>query len=116
MTDPVWQKVALEHTFRATKMWSRISRFSEVSKADLAAAVAWAIAAFALLHRLPYGVSHGDEAFYSAMPYSFAIGNRPYFDELAIHQNAGILLVPLYRIYLAIAGSADGIILFNRYL
>ncbi|HEY3664757.1 MAG TPA: hypothetical protein VGL19_02110 [Polyangiaceae bacterium] len=97
-------------------MWSRVSRFSEVSNADLAAAAAWLIAAIALYHRLPYGVSHGDEAFYNAMPYSFAIGNRPYFDELAIHQNAGVLLVPFYRIYLAIAGSADGIILFNRYL
>jgi hypothetical protein len=112
----VWQKPAPEHTFRATKMWSRLPRFSEISKTDLVAAAAWAIAAVALLHRLPYGVSHGDEAFYSAMPYSFVIGNRPYFDELAIHENAGVLLVPFYRVYVAIAGSADGIILFNRYL
>src|SRR5450432_1674086 len=97
-------------------MWRRLSRISEIPKVALAAALAWLIAAFALLHRLPYGVSHGDEAFYSAMPYSFAIGNRPYFDELAIHENAGVLLVPFYRVYLAIAGSADGIILFNRYL
>ena len=97
-------------------MWSRIPRFSEISKTDLAAAAAWAIAAVALLHRLPYGVSHGDEAFYSAMPYTFALGNRPYVDELGTQQNAGVLLVPFYRVYLAIAGSTDGIILFNRYL
>ncbi|HEY1535470.1 MAG TPA: hypothetical protein VGF76_15700 [Polyangiaceae bacterium] len=61
-------------------------------------------------------MSHGDEAFYSAMPYTFALGNRPYVDELGTQQSAGILLVPFYRVYLAIAGSADGIILFNRYL
>jgi hypothetical protein len=97
-------------------MLRRLSRIFEISKAELAAAAAWAIAAFALLHRLPYGMSNGDEAFYSAMPYSFVIGNRPYVDELAIHQNAGMLLVPFYRVYLAIAGSADGIILYNRYL
>ncbi|MEO8902012.1 MAG: hypothetical protein ABI488_09105 [Polyangiaceae bacterium] len=83
---------------------------------DLAAALLWAAAAVILLYRLPYGVSHGDEAFYSAMPYSFILGNRPYFDELALHQNAGLLLVPFYRVYLAIVGSADGIIMFNRHL
>ena len=75
---------------------------------------AWAMTACVLLYRLPYGVSHRDEAFYSAMPYSFLLGNRPYTDELALHQNAALLLVPFYRAYVAIVGSADGIILFNR--
>ncbi|HEX3852716.1 MAG TPA: hypothetical protein VHW01_17250 [Polyangiaceae bacterium] len=83
---------------------------------DIAAALLWAAAAGVLLYRLPYGVSHRDEAFYSAMPYSFLLGNRPYFDELALHQNAGLLLVPFFRVYLAIVGSADGIIMFNRHL
>ena len=83
---------------------------------QLAAASAWVMAAAALLHRIPYGTSNRDEAFYSAMPYSFLLGNRPYVDELAMHQNAGILLMPLYRAYLLVVGSADGIILFNRYL
>src|SRR6187399_2699728 len=87
-----------------------------LSIAERVALLAWLLTAAALLVRIPFGVSHRDEAFYSAMPYSFLIGNQPYFDERAIHQNAGILLMPLYRLYLAIAGSADGIILFNRYL
>jgi len=82
--------------------------------AQVAAGLVWAIAALSLLHRLPYGVSHRDEAFYGAMPYSFLLGNRPYVDELARHQNAGILVLPFFRLYRAIVGSADGIILFNR--
>jgi len=77
---------------------------------------AWVLTACVLLYRLPYGASNKDEAFYSAMPYSFLLGNRPYTDELALHQNAGLLLVPFYRVYVAIVGSADGIILFNRSL
>ncbi len=96
------------------RIW-RNWRVSEISIMEVVAAIAWLIAAFALLRRLPYGVSHGDEAFYSSMPYAFAIGNRPYYDELAIHQNAAVLLLPFYRVYVTIAGS-DGIILFNRYL
>ena len=94
-------------------LWSRIRKLSAT---EITAAVAWLLALGALRYRLPYGVSHRDEAFYSAMPYSFLIGNRPYFDERTIHQNAGVLLLPFYRLYLAVAGSADGIILFNRYL
>jgi hypothetical protein len=77
--------------------------------------LAWGATLALLVYRVQFGVSHRDEAFYSAMPYSFALGTRPFFDELAIHQNAAILMTPLYRAYLAIAGSADGIILFNRY-
>lgn len=76
---------------------------------------AWIATLALLLYRVQFGVSHRDEAFYSAMPYAFALGARPFFDELAIHQNAAILMTPLYRGYLAIVGSADGIILFNRY-
>ncbi len=84
--------------------------------ATIAAACAWLIALGVLRYRLPYGAGNRDEAFYSAMPYSFLLGNQPYVDELALHQNAGILMMPFFRVYLAIAGSADGIILFNRYL
>ncbi|HEX2674487.1 MAG TPA: hypothetical protein VHM25_26610 [Polyangiaceae bacterium] len=79
-------------------------------------ACAWLGALGVLRYRLPYGVDHTDEAFYSALPYSFLIGNQPYLDERTVHQNAGILLMPMYRLYLALAGSTDGIILFNRYL
>ena len=93
-----------------------LSSWQRARPLDIAATALWAAAAVTLLYRLPYGVSHRDEAFYSAMPYSFLLGNRPYFDELALHQNAGLLLVPFFRIYLAIVGSADGIIMFNRHL
>ena len=87
-----------------------------LSIAERVALLAWLLTAAALLVRLPFGVSHRDEAFYSAMPYSFLIGNQPYVDELAIHQNAGLLLMPFFRLYLALTGSADGLILFNRVL
>jgi hypothetical protein len=94
----------------------RVPRISELSLFDLIAAAAWVLAAYALRHRIPYGVNHGDEAFYSSIPYEFAIGNRPYIDEVAPHQNAGVLLVPFYWLYLKISGASDGIVLFNRYL
>ena len=97
-------------------MWGLWAKFAKLSSAEIVAGLAWAIAAGLLRYRLPFGVDHGDEAFYSAMPYSFLLGNRPYVDELAMHQNAGLLLLPFFKVYLAIAHSTDGIILFNRYL
>jgi hypothetical protein len=97
-------------------MWAIWRTIRKLSAAELLSLLAWFVALGALRYRIPYGVSHRDEAFYSAMPYSFLIGNQPYVDERLVHQNAAILLMPLYRLYLAVAGSADGIILFNRYL
>ena len=95
-------------------MWAFWRRFRQLTAFELTSLLAWLVALGVLRYRIPFGVSHRDEAFYSAMPYSFLIGNQPYVDERALHQNAGILLMPLYRLYLAIAGSADGIVLFNR--
>ena len=92
------------------------ARIRKLSIAERVGVLAWLVALGTLRYRIPYGVSHRDEAFYSAMPYSFLIGNQPFFDERAIHQSAGTLLLPIYRAYLALTGSADGIILFNRYL
>ena len=66
--------------------------------------------------RLFLGVDLTDEAFYSSVPYSFALGFVPYHDELGISQNSGILLYPFYRLYLWVCGSSEGLILFNRHL
>ncbi|HEX3852718.1 MAG TPA: hypothetical protein VHW01_17260 [Polyangiaceae bacterium] len=97
-------------------MKSWLSGLRRAKPLRILAAGTWLVAALVLWHRLPYGVSHTDEAFYSAMPYSFLLGNKPYFTELAMHQNAALLLVPFFRVYLAVVGSADGIIMFNRHL
>ncbi len=80
-------------------MWAIRSRVRRLSATEKVGVLAWLLALGTLRYRIPYGVSHRDEAFYSAMPYSFLIGNRPYLDERAIHQNAGILLLPFYRLY-----------------
>ena len=78
--------------------------------------VAWACVVLAWWFRVPVGVSNGDEAFYSAMPYSFVLGSRAYLDELSFQQNAALLQVPFFRVYVWLRGSTDGIIVFNRWL
>jgi hypothetical protein len=80
------------------------------------AAMAWLAGVFIMQHRLPYGVSHTDEAFTSATAYAFLLGHRPYLDEIQIHQNAALLLVPFFWAYVLLNKAADGIVVFNRYL
>lgn len=79
------------------------------------AVAAWVVAALALAVRIPFGTGTTDEPFYSAMPYGFLLGNKPYKDELAFHQNAGILLIPIFRVYTWLFG-AEGLVVFNRWL
>ncbi len=50
------------------------------------------------------------------MPYAFALGARPFVDEVAIHQTAALEIAPLVRAYLGVTGSADGLVLFIRHL
>jgi len=76
---------------------------------------AWLISVVALVIRLPFGAGTTDETFYSAMTYGFVLGNKPYQDELALHQNAAILTLPFFRVYTRLFGT-EGILLFNRWL
>src|SRR6186713_1769777 len=75
------------------------------SPALAAGVLAWLIAGLVLMFRVPVGTASTDEAFYSAMTYGFLLGNKPYLDELAFHQNAAILLMPFYRAYVWLRGG-----------
>ncbi len=52
------------------------------------------ITALAVYARLYFGIDFTDESYYAALPYAFSLGHRPLQDELAIHQFAGLMLVP----------------------
>ena len=80
------------------------------------AAVAICVAALvAMLWRMRFGLDVSDEAFYVALPVRFALGDKPFVDELNIAQTAGLLIYPIIRVYTAIAGTS-GIFYFIRLL
>lgn len=66
--------------------------------------------------RLFYGADFTDEAFYSAIPYEFFLGRRPFIDEINILQFPSFLLYPFFHLFLNLNGGTEGIILFNRIL
>jgi hypothetical protein len=75
-----------------------------------------AIAAVLTYVRLYFGVDLGDEAFHVVVPYRFALGARPFVDEVNFSQEgAGLLALPFIALYHQVVGL-DGIILFSRHL
>jgi hypothetical protein len=80
-------------------------------------AIVICVAAIAVLcWRMLHGIDFTDEAFYVALPLRFALGDRPFVDELSIAQTAGLLLYPVVKLYVWIVGDLTGIILFIRAL
>ena len=77
-----------------------------------------ALAAVALIlawRRLFLGVDLTDEGFTVAVPYRFALGARPFVDEMNILQTAAFFSFPFVKLYVWLRG-ATGIVLFMRHL
>jgi hypothetical protein len=68
----------------------------------------------ALVHRFRFGTELSDEAFSIALPYRFALGDRPFIDEVNTAQTAGILLLPFVWLFVKLTGGTSGIVLFVR--
>lgn len=87
----------------------------KIGRIAAAALIAAATLASALmLWRLQYGVAFTDEAYYIAMPYRFVLGDRPFADELMIHQTAGLMTTPLVWLWVKVVGSTNALVLFMR--
>jgi hypothetical protein len=66
--------------------------------------------------RLYFGVDLDDEAFHVVVPYRYALGARPFVDEVNLSQiGAGLVAYPLVAAYYHLIGL-DGIVLFSRHM
>ncbi len=83
---------------------------------DILGRVVLGLALAAVYPRLFYGIEFFDEAYYLALPVSFASGYQPFLDEHAVHQFAALLIRPFVSAYLYLVGSTDGLVLFGRHL
>jgi hypothetical protein len=64
-------------------------------------------------YRLRFGVDFTDEAFYIAVPYRFALGDRLFIDELSLAPFA-IFSIPFIKLHLWLQGDLDGVVLSMR--
>jgi hypothetical protein len=69
-----------------------------------------------LYARIYFGVDLGDESYAVAVPYRFALGARPFVDEVSVaQQGPGLLLYPFVYVYYRLVGTT-GMFLFMRHL
>lgn len=71
---------------------------------------------FGVLYRYHFATDITDETFSIAMPYRFALGDKPFVDEIGIQQTAGIILFPFVWLYVKVTRGTTGIVLFVRYV
>lgn len=74
-----------------------------------------AIAAIFSMDRLRAGVDVEDEATHLAIPYRFALGDRPFLDEINPVQTAALVTQPLVSAFVHATGGTEGIVLFTRF-
>ncbi|RHP50100.1 hypothetical protein DWZ37_09780 [Clostridiaceae bacterium AF31-3BH] len=74
------------------------------------------VVAVLLIIRAHYGMDVTDETMYLSIAKRFAEGDMLFKDEWNTCQLFGLLMLPLYKGYVWIRGSSDGIILFSREL
>lgn len=83
---------------------------------SMACAVALAFVTLAVMGwRILHGIDLSDESFYVAIPARFAMGDKPFVDDLSIAQTAGLFLYPFVKAYHSLIGTS-GIFLFVRAL
>ena len=74
-----------------------------------------AAVAFVLLFiRSRYGFSYDDEPFLLTLAQRLYHGDSLFIDEWNFAQNVGVLLLPFYRLYIALFGTLDSILLVFR--
>lgn len=88
----------------------------EDKRVQFSIAVFFFVIAALAYFRIYFSVSFYDESGYIGIPYSFLIGAKPFFDEVATTQNVGILLTPLVKAYIHLTGGAYGLVLFFRHV
>jgi len=72
------------------------------------------LAVAATIWRIFYGADFIDEAFYAALAYRFAMGTRPFVEQVDPHQMAGLLVAPYVKLHLLAFGDTTGIMLSLR--
>ena len=98
----------------ARRWTARLDRIEIERGSVVVGAIAFIVVALTYA-RMYFGADFTDQAYYVVVPYRFALGARPFIDETAPQQTAGLLVFPFISAYHAVFG-VSGIILFARHL
>lgn len=87
-----------------------------IKNQDIVALFCLLSSAALLIWRAPYGFGLDDESWYLTMPHRMMMGDSMLTDEWNVAQLFSILLYIPCKLYIAIVGTTEGIILYFRYL
>jgi len=76
----------------------------------------FALAMGFVLWKCPYGFGGSDEGFYLTVAHRLSLGDRLFVDEWHLSQLTSFFLLPFVKLFRAINGSNEGIMLASRYL
>lgn len=68
-----------------------------------------------LLWRVQFGYCFNDEPFIFTLAQRLSFGDKLFFDEWHLAQPFGLAVLPIYKVYYLLNGSADGLLLSSRY-
>jgi hypothetical protein len=98
-----------------TPQQSPIEAYEERSTAEeVICFFAIVLALFCAVFRLTRGVDFTDEAYYAAVAYRFVLGDKPFVDQILVHQTAFLLFTPLVGLFHWVSGGTEGLVLFLR--
>ncbi len=100
----------------AVPLWFRRINFVPDKKFTLIGLAVILCAAGLLVYNAFYGIGTPDEAFYPLVPFRFLRGARPFIDEWHSSQLSAFLQYPFVWLFVKAAGSAEGILLYFRFL
>ncbi len=83
---------------------------------DLCWAVGFAAFLTAILYKCRFGYGDIDESFYLTIPYRLWMGDGLFIDEYHLSQMSSVLVYPIMKIYLWLAGTTEGMLLAFRYI
>lgn len=86
----------------------------KLQKTDLAAITVFLLLGAALVFSAFYNAVSCDEGYYYTLAQRFFGGDRFLVDDWSLMQLAGLFLLLPYRLFTAVAGGTDGLILFMR--
>ena len=92
-----------------------LERLSAAAPASLATSL-FLVVAVASYIRLYFTIDFTDEALYTAIPYRFVLGDRPFIDEWNMAQLAGLILYPFVKAFILARNSTEWIILYTRHV
>ncbi|MBQ6020523.1 MAG: hypothetical protein IJL26_10140 [Clostridia bacterium] len=89
---------------------------NRITKTDLAAAALWLLTAAWFLYACRRGINFIDESFWYTIPHRLSKGDRLLVDEWQVSQFASVLQYLPFRLFTAVTGGTEGVILWMRYV